>query len=66
VQFPWGSLLRGVAGGDESVLCNLRRSVYRKARLHITIGLDPQRDRREWERLDLPPLSTDHVRKVLE
>jgi 16S rRNA (adenine(1408)-N(1))-methyltransferase len=65
VQFPWGSLLRGVAGGDESVLCNLRRICLPEARLHITIGIDPQRDRREWERLDLPPLSTDHVRKVL-
>ena len=30
VQFPWGSLLRGVAGGDETVLGNLRRLCYRK------------------------------------
>jgi 16S rRNA (adenine(1408)-N(1))-methyltransferase len=65
VQFPWGSLLRGVAAGDKSVLCNLRRICLPEARLHITIGIDPQRDRREWERLDLPPLSTDHVRQVL-
>jgi len=65
VQFPWGSLLRGVAAGDESVMRNLRRLCLPEARLHIIIGIDPQRDRREWERLDLPPLSKDHVRQVL-
>ena len=65
VQFPWGSLLRGVAGGDEMVLRNLRRLCLPKARLHITIGIDPQRDRHEWKRLELPPLSKDYVKQVL-
>ena len=65
VQFPWGSLLRGVAGGDERVLRNLRRLCLAKARLHITIGIDAQRDRHQWERLELPPLSKDHVKQGL-
>ena len=66
VQFPWGSLLRGVAGGDERVLRNLRRLCLPKARLHITIGIDAKRDRREWERFELPPLSFDDVKTVLD
>ena len=66
VQFPWGSLLRGVAGGDEEVLRNLRRICLPKARLHVIIGVDPQRDRREWERLELPRISFDDVNTVLD
>jgi len=65
VQFPWGSLLRGVAGGDETVLGNLRRLCLPKARLHITMGLDHQRDRHEWERLELARISREYVGAVL-
>jgi len=65
VQFPWGSLLRGVVGGDEVIIGNLRRICSRDALLQITIGLDPERDRSEWERLQLPEISLDNVRSVL-
>ena len=65
VQFPWGSLLRGVAGGDETVLGNLRRLCLPKARLHITMGLDHQRDRHEWERLELARIFREYVGAVL-
>jgi 16S rRNA (adenine(1408)-N(1))-methyltransferase len=66
VQFPWGSLLRGVARGDETVLGNLRRLCLPNARLHITIGIEPQRDRREWDRLELPLISLEDVNTVLD
>ncbi len=65
VQFPWGSLLRGVVAGDEIVMRNLRRICLPTARLRVTIGIDPVRDRNEWERLELPRISTEYVETVL-
>jgi 16S rRNA (adenine(1408)-N(1))-methyltransferase len=65
VQFPWGSLLRGVAAGDASVMLNLRRICLPEANLLITIGVDPERDLAEWKRLELPPVSVDYVISVL-
>jgi len=65
VQFPWGSLLRGVVTGDEQIMGNLKRICSPEARLQITIGLDAQRDRSEWERLELPEISLEYVRSAL-
>jgi 16S rRNA (adenine(1408)-N(1))-methyltransferase len=65
MQFPWGSLLRGVATGDALIMGNLRRICSTHARLQITIGLDAERDRSEWERLELSQISVDYVRSVL-
>jgi 16S rRNA (adenine(1408)-N(1))-methyltransferase len=66
VHFPWGSLLRAVASGDEAVLRNLRSMCAEGAWLEIVIGLDHQRDRSEIERLGLPPLSPRFLKGVLE
>jgi 16S rRNA (adenine(1408)-N(1))-methyltransferase len=65
VQFPWGSLLRGVLGADEVLLGNLRRLCSPLARLIVTVGLDPERDRFEWERLDLPRIQIADVETIL-
>ena len=65
IHFPWGSLLRAVAAGDLEVLRNLRRICAEKALLEVVIGLDPERDISELERLELPPLSLEHVDSVL-
>lgn len=54
VHFPWGSLLRAVATGDQAVLLNLRRICSSEALLEVVIGLDAERDRSEIERLCLP------------
>ncbi len=35
------------------------------ARLQVTLGLDPERDRCEWERLQLPEISIDYIGAVL-
>jgi 16S rRNA (adenine(1408)-N(1))-methyltransferase len=51
VQLPWGSLLRGVVAGEEIVMRNLRRMCSPGARLEVTLGLDPDRDKGEWNRL---------------
>lgn len=65
IHFPWGSLLRSVATGDEIVLRGLRRICSSEALLEIVIGFDPERDRSEMERLELRELSTEYVEKEL-
>lgn len=65
VHFPWGSLLRAVAIGDPSVLNNLRRICSPEALLEVVIGVDPERDRTELERLGVPVISIDYIDSVL-
>jgi len=65
IHFPWGSLLRAVAFGDERVLSGLRRIAAPGASLEILIGVDHQRDEAEVRRLRLPPLTEEYVRSSL-
>jgi len=65
VHFPWGSLLRAVAIGDEVALGNLRRICAPGAWLEVVIALDPERDRAEIERLGLSPLSLEFLETTL-
>lgn len=61
VHFPWGTLLRAVAVGDEAVLRQLRRVCAPGALLEIVIGYAPERDGTELERLGVPALSLDYL-----
>ena len=65
VHFPWGSLLRAVAAGDRRVLQNLRRVCSPGALLEVILGIDPDRDRTEVERLGLEPLSVAYIDSTL-
>lgn len=65
IHFPWGSLLRAVATGDETALRGLHRISAPGCLLEVVIGIDPERDGKEIERLALPPLSLDHLESVL-
>ena len=65
VHFPWGSLLRAVAKGDSAMLGNLRRICAAGAQLEVVVGLDPERDRAEMQRLALQALSLEHIDSVL-
>jgi 16S rRNA (adenine(1408)-N(1))-methyltransferase len=65
IHFPWGSLLRAIAAGDESVLRTLLRISAPECLLEVVIGIDPERDRAEVERLELPSLSLDYIDTVL-
>jgi len=65
VHFPWGSLLRAVAKGDVDVLRSLRRICVANALLEVVIGIDPERDRSELERLGLERLSLEFIDNVL-
>jgi 16S rRNA (adenine(1408)-N(1))-methyltransferase len=64
VNFPWGSLLRTVVLGDET-LPNLRRLCADQAVLKVVIGIDVERDRTELERLGLPLLDDNYLSSVL-
>jgi 16S rRNA (adenine(1408)-N(1))-methyltransferase len=65
IHFPWGSLLRAVVSGDESVLRALRRICAPGCLLEIVIGIDDERDKSEIERLALPELSAGYLESVL-
>lgn len=65
VHFPWGSLLRVVATGDETGLRSLRRICAADAVLEIVIGIDPDRDRSEIERLGLNFVSLANIDRDL-
>ena len=65
IHFPWGSLLRAVATGDSRVLQNLRRVCAAGALLEVVIGLDPERDYSEMERLGLQTISPADMNSML-
>lgn len=65
VNFPWGSLLRSVATGDEKVLASLHRITASDARLTVTIGVDEVRDLSELERLGVPKLDAEYLKGSL-
>jgi len=65
IHFPWGSLLQAVVCGDEGVLRSLRRICAEGCLVEIVIGIDPERDKTEIERLGLPAMSDDYLRNEL-
>ncbi len=65
IHFPWGSLLRAVVTGDETVLRSLRRVCAPGALLEIVTGLDPERDQAEIAALGLEPLTPDFLETTL-
>lgn len=65
VQFPWGSLLRGVINGEFCILNNLRRICAPGATLTIITALDPQRDQSELARLGIEPPTAAYLRGEL-
>ena len=65
IHFPWGSLLRAVILGDETVLQSLRRICAPECLIEIIIGIDEERDKSEIERLGLPELSADYLENIL-
>lgn len=65
INFPWGSLLRTVATGDPEILASFRRIVCYRGKLRITIGIDPIRDRAEFERLGIRGFSLENAEREL-
>ena len=65
VHFPWGSLLRALAVGDEAVLRRLRRIASPRGWLEVLIGVDEIRDAGEARTLRLPPLTEEYLGSTL-
>jgi 16S rRNA (adenine(1408)-N(1))-methyltransferase len=65
IHFPWGSLLRAVCLGDPPVLSSLFRISAPECLLEIVIGIDPERDATEIERLEIPALDHAYIKEVL-
>lgn len=65
IHFPWGSLLRTVLIGD-SPLADIRKISREGAYLEAIIGVNPERDRTEHERLGLPALTEEFFATQLE
>jgi 16S rRNA (adenine(1408)-N(1))-methyltransferase len=65
IHFPWGSLLRAVAMGDEPILRKLRSICAPGALLKIVIALDSERDKSEVSRLKLEPLTPEFIKATL-
>ncbi|HET8675845.1 MAG TPA: class I SAM-dependent methyltransferase [Blastocatellia bacterium] len=65
IHFPWGSLLGGVASGDQMILASLRRVLAPGGWLELIIGMDPERDRAEMERLGLGYFSAEFLEAEL-
>jgi 16S rRNA (adenine(1408)-N(1))-methyltransferase len=64
ILFPWGSLLRAIAVGDQEALGSLRRACSAGALLEVVMALDPDRDQAEIRRLGLPPLSAGYITEL--
>lgn len=65
IHFPWGSLLKGVATGDETILKNIRRICAPDAVLEVIIGVDKMRDAGELARLQIAHISREFVENTL-
>jgi len=65
IHFPWGSLLQGVATGDETILKNIRRICAPNAVLEVIIGIDQERDAAELQRLEIDHLSEAFIESTL-
>ena len=61
IHFPWGSLLGALATGEGRVLSNLRRIGSPQCIVEIVIGVDPERDRAEFERLGIASLTVEYI-----
>jgi len=62
---PWGSLLAGLACPLVPILRNVRSLCQPGATLTVVLGVDPDRDRAEALRLDLPALDAAHFEGAL-
>lgn len=61
INFPWGSLLRGVVVVEESIWLSIKRICKVGAYIDLVFGYDPVIDQAEIERLGLPALSQSYI-----
>ena len=62
VLFPWGSLLKAVAGGDANSLCNLRALCKPGASAEVVTAIDAVADAGELARLGMQTFEVERMR----
>jgi 16S rRNA (adenine(1408)-N(1))-methyltransferase len=65
VNFPWGSLLRGLLEPDRQTLGHLRSLLGASGRFEIVLAYDPEHDTGAFGGGSLPSLSEQYIREVL-
>jgi 16S rRNA (adenine(1408)-N(1))-methyltransferase len=65
INFPWGSLLKGVVSVDDKLWNGIKRVCKRGAFIDVLFGYDQSLDRTETERLNLPNLDLDYIQKTM-
>src|SRR5205823_11623707 len=65
INFPWGSLLRGVVEPDAALLAGARTLLRGGGRLVALVNLSVIEDRPYAERLRLPEVTAEHVELAL-
>lgn len=66
VNFPWGSLLRGILEGSAPVLGPISRLVRPDGRVEMLLNDSLYRDDPLIKRLDLPKLDQAHIESVMQ
>ncbi len=57
INFPWGTLLQGIVLAHELTWNNIKKICKTEALVHVIFGYDPEHDKKEIERLNLPILN---------
>ena len=65
INFPWGTLLQGVALVHELTWDNITKICKNGALIQIIFGYDSQHDKREIERLNLPILNEAYLQNSM-
>jgi 16S rRNA (adenine(1408)-N(1))-methyltransferase len=65
VNFPWGSLLRGLLEADEATLAGLRKIAKRTAGFEAVMSYDPSHDTNAFGGETLPALDEDYIDRTL-
>jgi 16S rRNA (adenine(1408)-N(1))-methyltransferase len=65
VNFPWGSLLRGLLEADQATLAGLRRIAKRGGSFEAVMSYDPSHDTNAFAGAPLPPLTVDYIDSTL-
>lgn len=65
INFPWGSLLSGVALPSEEIMQNIKRMAKPNAKLHIYLTYDRKFEETKIEELGLPELNLNYLNTEL-
>lgn len=65
INFPWGSLLQGIVLGHELTWNNIKKICNKNATIETIFGYHASFDKKEIDRLELPPLDESYLKHAL-